>query len=119
MERNVFGYVCWLCSTNQPKPLPRAEPDTRNAPDLAPCSRLRLVRSEVAIHEFGRHRHHDHSKNPAHHTTGSKLACRWVVLKFNSTPSLLGNAKPLAYRRTISLDVLLQQSLAGRFCSPP
>jgi hypothetical protein len=42
-----------------------------------------LTRSEIAIHEFGRHRHHDQSKNPAHHTTGSKLAPRRAVLKFN------------------------------------
>jgi hypothetical protein len=60
-----------------------AEPDARNAPDLAPCPRLRLTRSEIAIHEFGRHRHQDQSKNPAHHTTGSKLAPRRAVLKFN------------------------------------
>jgi hypothetical protein len=60
-----------------------AEPDARNAPDLAPRPRLRLTRSEIAIHEFGRHRHHDQSKNPAHHTTGSKLAPRQAVLKFN------------------------------------
>jgi hypothetical protein len=60
-----------------------AEPDARNAPDLASRPRLRLTRSEIAIHEFGRHRHHDQSKNPAHHTTGSKLAPRQAVLKFN------------------------------------
>jgi hypothetical protein len=44
---------------------------------------MRLTRSEIAIHEFGRHRHQDQSKNPAHHTTGSKLAPRRAVLKFN------------------------------------
>src|SRR4029077_4085773 len=60
-----------------------AEPDARNAPDLAARPRLRLTRSEIAIHEFGRHRHHDQSKNPAHHTRESKLARRGVVLKFN------------------------------------
>ena len=60
-----------------------AEPDARNAPDLAARPRLRGTRSEIAIHEFGRHRHHDQSKNPAHHTTGSKLAPRRAVLKFN------------------------------------
>jgi hypothetical protein len=60
-----------------------AESDARNAPDLASRPRLRLTRSEIAIHEFGRHRHHDQSKNPAHHTTGSKLAPRRAVLKFN------------------------------------
>src|SRR4029450_12769080 len=48
---------------------------------LRPRLRLRLTRSEIAIHQFGRHRHHDQSKNPAHHTTGSKLAPRGVVLK--------------------------------------
>src|SRR5262249_60685096 len=32
-------------------------------------------------HEFGHHRHHDQSKNPAHHITGSKLAPRRAVLK--------------------------------------
>jgi hypothetical protein len=53
-----------------------AEFDARNAPDLSPRPRLRVTRSEIAIHEFGRHRHHDQSKNPAHHTTGSKLAPR-------------------------------------------
>jgi hypothetical protein len=42
-----------------------------------------VTRSEIAIHEFRRHRHHDQSKNPAHHTTGSKLAPRQAVLKFN------------------------------------
>jgi hypothetical protein len=50
---------------------------------LAPRPRLRLTRSEIAIDEFGRHRHHDQSKNPAHHTTGSKLAPREAVLKLN------------------------------------
>jgi hypothetical protein len=42
-----------------------------------------MTRPEIAIHEFGRHRHHDQSKNPSHHTTGSKLAPRQAVLKFN------------------------------------
>jgi hypothetical protein len=60
-----------------------AESDARNAPDLALRPRLRVTRSEIAIHEFGRHRHHDQSKNPAHHTTGSKLVPGRVVLKFN------------------------------------
>jgi hypothetical protein len=60
-----------------------AEPDARNAPNLALRPRLRVTRSEIAIHEFGRHRHHDQSKNPAHHTTGSKLAPRRAVLKSN------------------------------------
>jgi hypothetical protein len=60
-----------------------AEPDARNAPDLAARPRLRGTRSEIAIHEFGRHRHHDQSKNPAHHTTGSKLVPRRAALKFN------------------------------------
>jgi hypothetical protein len=62
-----------------------AEPDARNGPDLSPRPRLRLrvTRSEIAIHEFGRHRHHDQSKNPADHTTGSKLAPWRAVLKFN------------------------------------
>ena len=71
-----------------PLPLSRglaasAEPDARNTAGLAPRSRLRITRSEIAIHNFCRHRHHDHSKNPAHHTTGSKLAPRQAVLKFN------------------------------------
>jgi len=60
-----------------------AEPDAQNAPDLPLRPRLRVTRSEIAIHEFGRHRHHDQSKNPAHHTTESKLAPRRAVLKFN------------------------------------
>jgi hypothetical protein len=51
-----------------------------------------LLRPQIAIYEFGRHRHHDQSKNPAHHITGSKLTRRWAVLKFNSTPSELDNA---------------------------
>jgi len=59
------------------------EPDARNGRDLSARPRLRVTRSEIAIHEFGRHRHHDQSKNPAHHTTGSKLAPRRAVLKFN------------------------------------
>jgi hypothetical protein len=42
-----------------------------------------LTGSEIAIHEFGHHRHHDQSKNPAHHPTESKLAPRRAVLKFN------------------------------------
>jgi hypothetical protein len=50
---------------------------------LALRARLRVTRSEIAIHEFGSHRHHDQSKNPAHHITGSKLAPRRAVLKFN------------------------------------
>jgi hypothetical protein len=60
-----------------------AEPDARNAPDLAARPRLRVTRSQIAIHEFRRHRHHDQSKNPAHHTTGSKLAPGRAVLKPN------------------------------------
>jgi hypothetical protein len=64
-----------------------AEPDARNSPDLAPRPRLRLTRSEITIHEFGRHRHHDQSKNPAHHTTVSKLASRQAVLEFNLNAS--------------------------------
>src|SRR5215470_2203616 len=44
---------------------------------------LRVTRSEVPIHEFGHYRHDDQSKNPAHHTTGSKLARRRAVLKSN------------------------------------
>jgi hypothetical protein len=71
-------------SLRQPEELAAsAEPDARNGRNLAPRPRLRLTRSEIAIHEFGRHRHHDQSKNPAHHTTGSKLAFRRAVLKFN------------------------------------
>ena len=50
---------------------------------LAVRLRLRVTRSEITIHELGRHCHHDQSKNPAHHTTGSKLAPRRAVLKFN------------------------------------
>jgi hypothetical protein len=68
-------------SLRQPEGLAAsAEPDARNGRDLAPRPRLRVTRSEIAIHEFGRHRHHDQSKNPAHHTTGSKLAPRRAVL---------------------------------------
>jgi hypothetical protein len=68
------------------------EPGARNGRDLAPRPRLRFTRSEIAIHEFGRHRHHDQSKNPAHHTTGSKLAPRRAVLKFNSSATESSNA---------------------------
>jgi hypothetical protein len=82
-----------------------AEPDARNAPDLAPRPRLRLTRSEIAIHEFGRHRHHDQSKNPAHHTTGSKLAPRQAVLKFKLDAIHRSIMQTMAHRRTISLDV--------------
>src|SRR5262249_45178371 len=45
--------------------------------------RLRVTRSEIAIQEFDRQRHHDQPKDPAHHTTGSKLAPRRAVLKSN------------------------------------
>ncbi len=77
----------WLCSTASAAEecAASAEPDARNGRDLAARPRLRVTRSEIAIHEFGRQRHHDQSKNPAHHTTGSKLATRRVVLKFNSS----------------------------------
>src|SRR5262245_38655468 len=50
---------------------------------LAPRRRLRVTRSEIAIHQLGHHRHHDKSKNPAHHITGSKLASPRAVLKSN------------------------------------
>jgi hypothetical protein len=76
----------------------------RYALDLAARPRLRLTRSEIAIHEFGRHRHHDQSKNPAHHTTGSKLAPRRAVLKFNFDGIHRSIIKPMAYRRTISIE---------------
>src|SRR6266516_3966051 len=82
-----------------------AEPDARNGPDLSPRPRLRVTRSEIAIHEFGRHRHHDQSKNPAHHTTGSKLAPRRAVLKFNLDTIHHSICKSMAYRWTISMDV--------------
>lgn len=42
------------------RPVITASPASdRNAPDLAPRPRLRLTRSDIAIHKFGRHRHHD------------------------------------------------------------
>jgi hypothetical protein len=81
------------------------KPDARNAPDLAARPRLRVTRSEIAIHEFGRHRHHDQSKNPAHHTTGSKLAPRRAVLKFNLDAVHRSTMQMIAHRRTISGDV--------------
>ncbi len=77
---------------SKPKELPRAPNLMRERSDLAPRPRLRLTRSEIAIHEFGRHRHHDNSKNPAHHTTGSKLAPRQAVLKVNLDAPPLDNA---------------------------
>jgi hypothetical protein len=71
-------------SRHQPKDLQPALNLMRETErDLAPRPRLRVTRFEKAIHEFGRHRHHDQSKNPAHHTTGSKLVPRRAVLKFN------------------------------------
>jgi hypothetical protein len=82
-----------------------AEPDARNAPDLAARPRLRVTRSEIAIHEFGRHRHHDQSKNPAHHTTRSKLAPRRAVLKFDLDAIHRSTMQTMANRRTISVDV--------------
>jgi hypothetical protein len=51
-----------------------------------------MTRSEITIHKFSRHRHHDQSKNPAHHTTGSKLALRRAVLTSTSTPSTTSSA---------------------------
>ena len=65
-----------------------AESDPQNAPNLAPRPRLRLARFEITIHEFGRHRHHDQSKNPAYHTTESKLAARRAVRKVTAIPSI-------------------------------
>jgi hypothetical protein len=70
-------------SLRQPKDLPQAPNLMRETPDLAARPRLRVTRSEIAIYEFGRHRHNDQSKNPAHHTTGSKLGPRRAVVKFN------------------------------------
>jgi len=64
-----------------------------------------VTRSEIAIHEFGRHRHHDQSKNPAHHTTGSKLAPRGVVLKFDLDAIRRLIMQTMAIHRTISVDV--------------
>jgi len=72
---------------------------------LALRPRLRVTRSEIAIHEFGRHRHHDQSKNPAHHTTGSKLAPQRAVLKFNLDAIHGPVMQTMAHRRTISVDV--------------
>ena len=77
----------------------------RSAPNLAARPRLRVTRSEIAIHEFGRHRHHDQSKNPAHHTTGSKLAPRGVVLKFDLDAIRRLIMQTMAHRRTISVDL--------------
>ena len=77
----------------------------RSEPDLAARPWLRVTRSEIAIHEFGRHRHHDQSKNPAHHTTGSKLAPRRAVLKFNLDAIYRSTMQTMAHRRTISVDV--------------
>jgi hypothetical protein len=82
-----------------------AEPDARNAPNLAARPRLSVTRSEIAIHEPGRHRYHDQSKNPAHHTTGSKLATRRAVLKFNLDAIHRSIMQTMAHRRTISVDV--------------
>jgi hypothetical protein len=85
MSRLRF-YYRWLCSTAPPAEglAPRTPSLMReNAAELAPRPRLRLTRSEITIHDFGHHRHYDQSKDPAHHTTGSKLAARRAVLKFN------------------------------------
>jgi hypothetical protein len=85
----------------------RAGPDTRNGPDLAlrPRLRMRGTRSEIAIHEFGGHGHHDQSKNPAHHTTGSKLARERVVAKFNLHAIHCSIMQMIADRRIISVDM--------------
>src|SRR5262245_4378812 len=53
---------------------------------LAARTRLRVTRSEVAVHEFGRHRHYDQSKNPAHHTRGIETRASAGCLKFNLDP---------------------------------
>jgi hypothetical protein len=106
-----------------------AEPDARNAPDLAARPRLRVTRSEIAIHEFGRHRHHDQSKNPAHHTTGSKLAPRRAVLTSTSTPStarqckrwrIAGRYQSMFAFFSNRLGCLgsIVVSVIGMFCSP-
>src|SRR5262249_42022972 len=78
---------------------------------LAARPRLRMTRSEIAIHEFGRHRHHDQSKNPAHHTTGSKLTPQRAVLKCNLDAIHRSVMQTMADGRTTSVDVrLLLQS---------
>jgi hypothetical protein len=82
-----------------------AEPDARNAPDLAARPRLRVTRSEIAIHEFGRHRHHDQSKNPAHHTTGSETRASAGCADFNLDAIYRSTMQTMAHRRMISVDV--------------
>ena len=83
LSRGCAGFAS-VCSCETGKFSRRLSvPQTTALALVALRPRLRLTRSEIAIHEFGRHRHHDQSKNPSHHTTGSKLAPRRVVLKFN------------------------------------
>src|SRR3954470_24264189 len=97
--RTGLASVSSACLLNSSVGRCGVEPDALNAPDLAPRPRLRLLRPQIAIHEFGRHRHHDQSKNPAHHTTGSKLAPRQAVLKFNAaTPFSARECKPDRWR---------------------
>src|SRR5207237_5529729 len=79
--REAFGFDA--VERSQREDNHKARRAFRSAPNLAARPRLRVTRSEIMIHEFGRHRHHDQSKNPANHTTGSKLAPREVVLKFD------------------------------------
>jgi len=79
--REAFGFDA--VEHNQREDNHKARRAFRSEPDLPARPRLMVTRSEIAIHEFGRHRHHDQSENPAHHTTGSKLAPRRAVLKFN------------------------------------
>ena len=44
--------------------------------------RLLTTRSEIPIHKFAHDGHSNKSKNPAHHTTRSKLALSRAVVKF-------------------------------------
>jgi hypothetical protein len=77
-----------------------------------------VTRSEIAIHEFGRHRHQDQSKNPAHHTTESKLAPRRAVLKFNldaiHRSMMQTDGVPLDAIRGCSLSFLTASAVLAR-----
>ena len=106
---------------------------SRKQPPLVRTARprLRVTRSEIAIYEFGRHRHHDQSKNPAHHTTGSKLAPPRAVLKFNLdailrstmqtegvSPDDIGGCSLSSLTASAVLARSLFPSSARSFCSP-
>src|SRR5215471_13626371 len=77
LSRGCAGFVS-VCSCETVHSRAAFLPQTA-ALVLAARPRLRMTRSEIAIHEFGHHHHDNQSKNPAHHTTGSKLKAQRAV----------------------------------------